>query len=275
MSIEAVAWALSVPVGGNEKIMLLGLANHAHPDGSETYPSLDTLATYGSCDRSTARRNVRKLCAAGLIVEDGKGPRGTDKYRLQMGGGDSPPVAERNGGTATSRGVAPVPPEPSIEPKEGSSSSSQEALTFDDGVTPEMREDAAKLLKRKVKVGGHVVTPAEMAKAAAAVSAFNAAAGSDYGLGAHLTPVVGRIRERPSYDAPALVRLVQSAWRLKWWERNGRGGRRATPAVIFGNSACFENVVQDATDEKAGKSPAEVPPTGGGRFRRTKAREEF
>lgn len=275
MSIEAMAWALTVPVGGNEKVMLLGLANHAHADGTEAYPSLDTLATYGSCDRSTARRNVRKLCAGGWIVEDGKGPKGTDRYRLQMGGGDLPPVAERNGGTAASEGVAPVPPEPSIEPKEGSSSSGQAAMDFDDGVTPEMREDAAKLLKRKVKVAGHVVTPAEMAKAAAALCEFNRQASSDYGLGAHLTPVVGRIRERPSYDAAALVRLVQSAWRLKWWERNGRGGRRATPAVIFGNVGCFENVVQDAIDEKNGKSPADVPPTGGGRFRRTKAREDF
>lgn len=118
MSIEAIAWALRVPVGGNQKVCLLGLANHAHPDGSEAYPSLDTLATYAHCDRSTARRNVQKLEEAGWIVADGLGPRGQNKYRLAMGGtpsgggddaggGDSPPVASapRGGGSDATQTV--------------------------------------------------------------------------------------------------------------------------------------------------------------------------
>lgn len=111
MSIEAMTWALGVPVGGNQKVMLLGLANHAHPDGSEAYPSLDTLATYGCCNRSTARRNVRSLEDDGWIERDGDGPKGTAKYRLRMGGGNLPP-----GGAGATGGVAPVQPEPSLEP---------------------------------------------------------------------------------------------------------------------------------------------------------------
>lgn len=124
MSIEAVGWALSVPLGGNEKIMLMGLANHAHPDGTESYPALDTLASYGNCDRSTARRNVRKLVKKGWAIEDGLGPRGQTKYRLPLwrvggeGGGDSPPVAPGTdgGGDSGPEGVASSPPKPSIEP---------------------------------------------------------------------------------------------------------------------------------------------------------------
>lgn len=84
MSIEAVGWALRVPVGGNAKVVLLGLANHAHPDGSEAYPALDTLSVYAHCDRSTARRNVRKLEADGWILPDGAGPAGQNKYRLRL-----------------------------------------------------------------------------------------------------------------------------------------------------------------------------------------------
>jgi hypothetical protein len=127
MSVEAFSWALTVPIGGNAKVILLGLANHAHPDGTESYPALDTLAKYAHCDRSTARRNVRKLLAEGWIVEDGHGPRGQVKYRLpvaERGGGNLTPrqsgrevaPGARGGGTSARGGVAPVPPEPSIEP---------------------------------------------------------------------------------------------------------------------------------------------------------------
>lgn len=124
MSVEAFTWALSVPVGGNQKVVLLGLANHAHPDGTESYPALDTLATYAACDRSTARRNLRKLVEDGWVVEDGLGPRGQGKYRLLMkdsptvGGGKVPPVASepQGGGTGASEGVAAAPPEPTTEP---------------------------------------------------------------------------------------------------------------------------------------------------------------
>jgi len=79
-----MTWALRVPVGGNQKVVLLGLANHANPDGSDSYPSLDTLAVYGCCDRSTARRNVRRLADEGWIEPDGTGPCGQHRYRLRL-----------------------------------------------------------------------------------------------------------------------------------------------------------------------------------------------
>jgi hypothetical protein len=112
MSVEAITWALRVPVGGNAKVILLGLANHAHPDGTESYPALDTLAEYAACDRSTARRNLRLLRDSGWIVEDGKGPKGQTKFRLLLEGG----WQNATGGTGARGGVAPMPPEPSIEP---------------------------------------------------------------------------------------------------------------------------------------------------------------
>lgn len=96
------------------KVVLLGLANHAHPDGRESYPVLETLARYAHCDRSTAKRNVRKLSDAGWIKNDGYGPKGQAKYRLAMGrpfdkGGQNAP-----GGTGDDRGGALAPPEPSL-----------------------------------------------------------------------------------------------------------------------------------------------------------------
>lgn len=130
-------------------------------------------------------------------------------------------------------------------------------------VEDEMLAEALEHLRRKFRVDGRIVTSPEMARAASALAAFNRQAGSEFGLGAHLRPIVMRIRERPAYDSAALVRLVESAWRIKWWEKSGRRGRRATPAVVFGNTACFENVVQDAIDEKKGRPPEE--PGGGSR----------
>lgn len=113
MSIEAVAWALTVPLGGNLKVLLIGVANHAHADGTEAYPSLATLATYAHCDRSTARRNLRKLVADGWLVEDGEGPKKTVKYRVPVGVQNATP--DRVGGVANGAGGGgiAVPPEPS------------------------------------------------------------------------------------------------------------------------------------------------------------------
>lgn len=129
-------------------------------------------------------------------------------------------------------------------------------------VPPEMLEDAAGLLGRKSRVDGRVVSEVEMARAAAALAEFNRQADADFGLGANLRSVVMRIRERPAYGEDALIRLVQSAWRIRWWEKNGRRGGRVTPSVIFGNAQCFENVVQDATDEAKGRERLAAAPAG-------------
>lgn len=169
MSIECVSWALKVPVGGNMKVVLLGLANHAHPDGTDAYPALDTLAGYAYCDRSTARRNVRKLVELGWIREDGFGPKGQTKYTLAMSdrprfadrGGDSPPVASEpdGGGTRDLGGVAPMPPEPSIEPSIEPSSGSGSARVapelVPDGFPDELRPHARAVLRVLRSVAEH------------------------------------------------------------------------------------------------------------------------
>lgn len=149
MSVEAVAWALTVPVGSNQKVVLIGLANHAHPDGSNTYPSLDKLAEYAACDRSTARRNVRKLLEGGWIIEDGNGPMGTVKYRLSMT--EIEGVAERHrgvalapegGGSGAPEGVAPMPPEPPIEPSIEQRARAGEANSLPDAFPTELEQHA-------------------------------------------------------------------------------------------------------------------------------------
>lgn len=157
----------------------------------------------------------------------------------------APPLGEPESKTG---GAEPVPDPPSVVLQAQSQA-----------VPEEMLVEALEHLRRKVRVDGRQVTSPEMARAATAIAAFNREADSEFGLGHHLRAVVMRIRERPSFDAAAYVRLVESAWRIKWWEKQGRKGRRATPAVIFGNSGCFENVVQDAVDERRGREVDPAP----------------
>lgn len=134
----------------------------------------------------------------------------------------------------------------------------QEVLPTEEGgnareaVPPDLLRDVNDLLRQKRKVGSKQVSEQEMMIAARAVAEFNRQLGSDYGLGAHLTAIVGRIRDRPSWDAAKHERLVQSAFRVRWWEKSG-SGRRPTPNVIYSERS-FESVVQDAADEAAGRT---------------------
>jgi hypothetical protein len=76
MSVEAISWALNlaaVPAdrGGQPssacKFVLVGLANHAGPDGSCAFPAVRTLTRYTGLSERTVRACLGRLEAAGLI----------------------------------------------------------------------------------------------------------------------------------------------------------------------------------------------------------------
>jgi hypothetical protein len=150
VSVEVIAAVLQhSPTKGNAKIILLGLANHAHPDGSHAFPSVPTLARYARVDDRTVQRQLRELVAGGHIEATGLGPQGQTAYRVCLErlnqlelapeagggklsppadcrgatpvppeGGDSPaaPGTSPGGDTAAAPGVTAVSPEPSFEP---------------------------------------------------------------------------------------------------------------------------------------------------------------
>ena len=67
MSVEAISWALNlapVPVdrGGQPssacKFVLVGLANHAGPDGTGAFPSVATLVRYTGLSERTVRTSA-------------------------------------------------------------------------------------------------------------------------------------------------------------------------------------------------------------------------
>lgn len=124
MSIEATSWALNVQCPNpTAKLVLIGLANHAHADGTCAWPSVETLAHYAGCNRRTAQRNLRVLADAGLIVEDSPDHpswqaidprRRPTPYRLIMGRQNATPddhgaaPGDTRGGTEGGPGAAPA-----------------------------------------------------------------------------------------------------------------------------------------------------------------------
>ena len=76
MSVEAISWALNlapVPIdrGGQPssacKFVLVGLANHAGPDGTGAFPSVATLVRYTGLSERTVRTCLDRLAAEGII----------------------------------------------------------------------------------------------------------------------------------------------------------------------------------------------------------------
>ena len=76
MGVEAISWALNLaPVpadrGGQPssagKFVLVGLANHAGPDGSCAFPAVRTLMRYTGLSERTVRAFLGRMEAAGLI----------------------------------------------------------------------------------------------------------------------------------------------------------------------------------------------------------------
>jgi hypothetical protein len=76
VSVEAISWALNlapVPAGrGGQpssacKFVLVGLANHAGPDGTGAFPSVATLVRYTGLSERTVRTCLDRLAAGGII----------------------------------------------------------------------------------------------------------------------------------------------------------------------------------------------------------------
>jgi hypothetical protein len=76
VSVEAISWALNlapVPVdrGGQAssacKFVLVGLANHAGPDGAGAFPSVATLVRYTGLSERTVRTCLDRLAASSII----------------------------------------------------------------------------------------------------------------------------------------------------------------------------------------------------------------
>lgn len=105
--------------------------------------------------------------------------------------------------------------------------------------TPEQRRERVRQgSRRRRDLEGAEVTEAERAVAAAALEAFNAAAGTAYTLDVHLPLILGCVFEHPELTADDHRAIVAAVFREPWW--TGHPG----PQVIYGNAAVFERSVE-------------------------------
>lgn len=140
-----MGWVLNhVTASGTDKLLLIGIANHANADGGEAWPSVETLARYSCLQPRGVQRALRRLEDAGVIVvhrqeggsRDCRQNRRPNLYEIvgmgsalaamhAAGGGvaATPPQPSAGvaptpvrGGLGDRLGVAPRPPKPSLEP---------------------------------------------------------------------------------------------------------------------------------------------------------------
>lgn len=115
MSVEVWSLALNAKIDKpSTKAVLLGLANHASPEGKNVRPSVKRLCIYTSWGESTVRRGLSELREAGIIrvVKKAHRYRPTeyeiDREKLKEMRHPDLKLLEASSKTPTSRGVTPT-----------------------------------------------------------------------------------------------------------------------------------------------------------------------
>jgi DnaD/phage-associated family protein len=109
MSGIVVGLVLRTPItetfNTNAKFVATVYADHAWEDGTHAYPAVETVANITGLDVRTVQRYLRALEALGMLIPDGKGPHGTNKYKfpLECGQDGSVRLALAGGGTVSPR----------------------------------------------------------------------------------------------------------------------------------------------------------------------------
>lgn len=98
MSVKAIAlcWELPTPskyndieIKASHKFVLIAYADHADHAGKNIFPAVATIAKKTGLDERTVQRVTRDLEGAGLLLAEGYGPMGTNKWSLPFSeGGD-------------------------------------------------------------------------------------------------------------------------------------------------------------------------------------------
>lgn len=133
MSIEAMVWVLHhSPTSGTDKVLLLGLANHADTEGHNAWPAVSTLARYANLEPRGVQKALRRLEVEGHIrietqaggTADMRPDRRPNRYSVIMSevsqrtprkvDGVSP--STERGVLWDANGVSSGTPKPSLEP---------------------------------------------------------------------------------------------------------------------------------------------------------------
>lgn len=98
MSVKAMSlvWEMPCPVKINEldfkpghKYVLVAYADHADQHGKNIYPAVPTIARKTGYEERSVQRLTHELEQMGVLVADGTGPRGTNRFYIPFSkGGD-------------------------------------------------------------------------------------------------------------------------------------------------------------------------------------------
>ncbi len=115
------------PVGGNERLTLLAIADNASDDGTNAWPSLATLARKTRLDE----RTVRRLQDGGhLRVEVAAGPSGTNRYAVLMSTPGNLPPGQDDPRSDCPQDIQASPPDTVAPPTPGHSYAPRTSLNL-------------------------------------------------------------------------------------------------------------------------------------------------
>jgi hypothetical protein len=111
MSVQALSWVIEKSrQRGSNFVVLLMIANHAHSDGTNAYPSYERLAKESRLSARSVMRIVDALIASKeLQTERGVGPHGTNVYSLPLIPVESTDIDGVSNLTYDKPGPKPVP----------------------------------------------------------------------------------------------------------------------------------------------------------------------
>lgn len=99
MSFEALIWAVKSEAKGNEKLVLLCLADHHNGETGDCYPSVKRVADWCGIGTATVNRTLAKLSDLGLvtvITRTNNGIRTSNQYDLALDHSDRAPLSQRS-----------------------------------------------------------------------------------------------------------------------------------------------------------------------------------
>ena len=262
MSIKALAWGWKQPLGGNLKLILLALADHADDRGI-CWPGTLGVAAKCHTDRRTVTRNIRQLERLQLIKVEPRAPGGkqnTNLFTLALDrvlreneiaeimscrDGNLPPLVEtpgvatglsRDDTSATPRdgrnvqvGMAPAPPESSSEPSEQPSRNHHSLSGKPDGVT--LLHDAEEILAELNKLAGKHYRAWE----------------SGGKPSVNLEFIIGRLKSGATKEQGLqIVRL-----KVRQWKGNPEKREYLRPATLFKREK-FEQYLGEIADREQG-----------------------
>ena len=98
MSVKMMGLVWDLKIESNKKFVLLAYADHANHEGKNIWPAIETIAQKTGYHERSVQRITKNLQEDGFLVDDGDGPRGTNKWKIPLNlGGDK--IAPLTSGT--------------------------------------------------------------------------------------------------------------------------------------------------------------------------------